>query len=90
MGAFRLAIAEFEKSMVELAAHLGSSAFDGGRAVGGIYGKAAAEALTTSNQNAEVYDPEALRDKPQVKKGLYQSLLNLWRRVWCFILDLAP
>src|SRR5689334_1522919 len=36
-------------------------AHDAGKSLGGIYGKAAAEALTSDNQTAELYDPAALQ-----------------------------
>ena len=37
------------------------SGFDAGQSLGGIYGRAAAEALTPDNQVAELYNPAALK-----------------------------
>ena len=57
-------------------------ASDAGRSVGGIYGKAAAQALTPDNQVAELYDPAVLgkeqsrrRFNPDGKRsGSHQSV----------------
>src|SRR5690349_15130088 len=52
---------------------------DAGRSLGGIYGKPAAQVLTPDNQIAELYDPEALREKPL--KGS-PGLRPWFRRAW--------
>lgn len=52
-----------------------------GRSVGGIYGRAAPQALTPDNQVAELYDPAALHGKPPPisrRKGLAGGLAKVW------------
>jgi len=52
---------EFRKSCDDVREELDQHAGDAGKSLGGIYGKPAAEALTTDNQVAELYDPAAFR-----------------------------
>jgi sec-independent protein translocase protein TatA len=55
-------------------------ASEAGRSLGGIYGKPAAEALTTDNQVAELYDPAVLQDSsPPHKRS--KVLLRLFAKV---------
>src|SRR6266542_2789066 len=56
-------------------------ASEAGRSVGGIYGKAAAQALTPDNQVAELYDPAAFQNETQPRKrgkGMIKGLMKLW------------
>ena|ERR1043165_3237166 len=82
------------KKFPELAKGLGQGLFgfrkaiedestEAGRALGGIYGKPAAEAITPENQVAELYNPAALRDKPtrQSNSHLTNLFAKLWQRV---------
>ena len=48
---------EFGKAIRKVREELDQGAFDAGRSAGGIYGKPAAQALTSDNQTAELYDP---------------------------------
>jgi sec-independent protein translocase protein TatA len=48
---------------------------EAGRSAGGIYGKAAAEALTPDNQVGELYDPGALDSEEQPRK-------RSWVKAW--------
>jgi sec-independent protein translocase protein TatA len=54
-------------------------ATEAGRSVGGIYGKPAAQALTTDNQVAELYDPAALQDD-STPHNRSNALLKLFRK----------
>jgi len=56
-------------------------ASDAGRSLGGIYGKAAAQAIAPDNHVAELYDPEALRrrEKPQHTTNIKRRFLSLLR-----------
>src|SRR5665213_1837055 len=56
----RRAISEFRKCSRDVAKEFDQAGFDAGRNLGGIHGKAAAEALTTENQTVELYDPAVL------------------------------
>lgn len=68
----RLGIFEFRKAIDD-------EATEAGRSLGGIYGKAAAEALTSDNQVAELYDPAVLqRDSEPQKRS--NGLLDLLRK----------
>jgi sec-independent protein translocase protein TatA len=53
---------EFRKATREVTDEIDEAASDAGRSVGGIYGKPAAEALTSDNQVAELYEPAALQN----------------------------
>jgi len=56
------------------------AARDAGRTTGGIYGKAAAQALTPDNHVAELYDPAVLKDKRQSGKPSNAVKFLLWIR----------
>jgi sec-independent protein translocase protein TatA len=64
----RLGIFEFRRATREVTDEIDGAASEAGRSVGGIYGKPAAEALTTDNRVAELYDPALLRDKAKLHK----------------------
>jgi sec-independent protein translocase protein TatA len=68
----RLGIFEFRKAVDD-------EATEAGRSLGGIYGKPAAEALTTDNRVAELYDPAVLQNESQSQKRS-NTLLNLFRK----------
>jgi sec-independent protein translocase protein TatA len=65
----RNGMAEFRRAMRHVGQEIidGSSGFDAGQSVGGIYGKRAIEALSPDNQVSELYDPEILKrgEKPK-------------------------
>jgi Sec-independent protein translocase protein TatA len=65
---------------------------DAGKAVGGIYGKPAAEALTPDNQAAELYDPAVFSSKRRCSKapknGKAIRLVRFMSRVWCRLSNL--
>jgi hypothetical protein len=63
-------------------------ASDAGRSAGGIYGKAAAQALTPDNKVAELYDPTALHAKPPPPKPR-KGLSGRFAKVWSWIRALA-
>jgi TatA/E family protein of Tat protein translocase len=54
-------IYEFRKASGEVLKEIDQEAFDAGQSLGGIHGKAAAEALTPDNQTAELYDPAVFK-----------------------------
>src|SRR6266536_4648440 len=59
-------------------------ASEAGRSVGGIYGKAAAQALTPDNQVAELYDPAAFQNQTQPhRRG--KGLIKHFRRLWSWM-----
>jgi sec-independent protein translocase protein TatA len=72
---------EFRKGLSET---LDDQAVEAGKSVGGVYGKAAAEALTPDNQNAELYDPAVLRAGESNKRF---SLRNLFHHLWHSIVN---
>jgi Sec-independent protein translocase protein TatA len=65
-----LGLNDFLNRAGEVRAAIDQEAQDAGKALGGIYGKAAAQALTPDNQVAELYDPtlwqgrQGTRSKP--------------------------
>jgi sec-independent protein translocase protein TatA len=76
------------KKLPELAKGLGQGLFEfrrriddeaseAGRSLGGIYGKAATEALSPDNQVAELYDPACLENnsEPQKRSNFFSTLL---------------
>lgn len=64
-------IEEFKRATLEIT---DKAAFAAGRSAGGIYGKAAAEALTPHNHVAELYDPAVFRkcDREKGKDFLFR------------------
>ena len=54
---------------------------DAGKSAGGIFGKAATEALTPDNQTAELYDPAVFRRSPRkrsVRAGYFGKCGNVF------------
>jgi sec-independent protein translocase protein TatA len=79
---------EFRKATRDVSDALDDEAGDAGRALGGICGKPAAQALTPNNQVAELYDPAAFqnRGKPRpVWTRVTRLLRRLWRLVCRFV-----
>src|SRR6266436_88021 len=71
------------RGLFEFRKHIDDESIEAGRSLGGIYGKAAAEALTPDNQVAELYDPAAPQDETQLRrrcKAAIKGVMNLW---WC-------
>ena len=82
----------FGKSCCRFSQELDDEASDAGRSVGGIYGKAAAQAIAPDNQVAELYDPAVLGERtrfaprkekpaklPQTIIALVRAILDFWR-----------
>ncbi len=70
--------------------HIDNQAHDAGESLGGIYGKAAAEALTPDNQTAELYDPAAFQHKSASRGRIrtwFRRLLMFGRRIWSSVLQ---
>lgn len=61
-------IFEFRDSARRVTEEIDEEASEAGRAVGGIYGKAAAQAIAPDNQVAELYDPAVFRKITQPRK----------------------
>jgi hypothetical protein len=68
---------------------LDSQAHDAGESLGGIYGKHAAEALTSDNQTAELYDPAVFKDANANGRGRKKSWFRSWFRKWSAFLRLV-
>jgi TatA/E family protein of Tat protein translocase len=66
--------------MSEFRKELDREAHDAGKSAGGIFGKAATEALTPNNQTAELYDPAVFRRGGR-KRYVRQLLRELWRNI---------
>ena len=81
--------AEFWRRSGFVAKELDHAAHDAGESLGGIYGKPAAEALTTDNQTAEFYDPAVLhkpvRTRRCPKRMRFRGWGRWWRRIWDFV-----
>ena len=56
------------KGIFEFRRRVDEESAEAGRSLGGIYGKAATEALTPHNQVAELYDPACLRNDSEPQK----------------------
>jgi TatA/E family protein of Tat protein translocase len=67
------------QGLFEIRKRIDDEATEAGRSLGGIYGKAAAEALTPDNQVAELYDPAVLQRDSEPQKPS-NTLLNLFRK----------
>src|SRR5438034_277810 len=61
-------IFEFREATKRMTDAIDEEASAAGRSVGGIYGKAAAQALTPDNRVAELYDPAVFQDETQPRK----------------------
>jgi Sec-independent protein translocase protein TatA len=74
---FRRGFYEFRRASKDLAQEIDQEASDAGRSLGGIYGKPAAEALTTDNQTAELYEPAVLEKTEKPNSTGLRSLLRI-------------
>src|SRR5712691_9707061 len=84
----RRGIFEFREATRQVTDEIDGAASEAGRSVGGIYGKAAAQALTPDNQVAELYDPAAPQDATQPRKrckGMIKGFMKLWRWIRRFV-----
>jgi len=80
----RRGIFEFREAMKRAAEAIDGEASEAGRSVGGIYGKAAAQALTPDNQVAELYDP--FQDQaPKRWNVMARVLMKSWRQIRRFV-----
>jgi len=79
----RRGIFEFREATKQVTDEIDEAASEAGRSVGGIYGKAAAQALTPDNQVAELYSPGRPEDETQLRKrckAVIKGFMKLW---WC-------
>jgi sec-independent protein translocase protein TatA len=79
----RRGIFEFREATKQVTDEIDEAASEAGRSVGGIYGKAAAQALTPDNQVAELYNPGRPEDETQLRKrckAVIKGFMKLW---WC-------
>src|SRR6266581_7116523 len=75
---FREATKQVTKEVTD---EIDEAASEAGRSVGGIYGKAAAQALTPDNQVAELYNPRRPQDETQPRKRckrMIEGFMKLW------------
>src|SRR2546421_8583790 len=73
-----LAAKGFGRGLSHFRKELDNQAHDAGESLGGIYGKPAAEALTSDNQTAELYDPAAFQDANANRRGKKKSWFRRW------------
>ncbi len=71
-------IFEFRRATKQVTDEIDEEASEAGRSVGGIYGKAAAEALTSDNQVAELYDPAIFQNQTKPRKPWSGMRKKLW------------
>jgi len=79
----RRGIFEFREATKQVTDEIDEAASEAGRSVGGVYGKAAAQALTPDNQVAELYSPGRPEDETQLRKrckAVIKGFMKLW---WC-------
>ena len=84
----RRGIFEFREATKQVRDEIDGAAREAGQSVGGIYGKAAAQALTPDNQVAELYDPAVPQDETQPRKrwkGVIKGFMKLWRCIRRFV-----
>ena len=84
----RRGIFEFREATKQVTDEIDEAASEAGRSVGGIYGKAAAQALTPDNQVAELYDPAVPQDETQPRKrrkAAIKGFMILWRWIRRFV-----
>ena len=78
-----------KKGFFEFRKAIDDEATEAGRSLGGIYGKAAPEALTPDNQVAELYDPACLQNdsEPQKRSNflvqVFKKFMARLRRLPC-------
>jgi sec-independent protein translocase protein TatA len=70
-------IFEFREATKHVTDAIDEEASEAGRSVAGIYGKAAAQALTPDNQVAELYDPAVLRHEGQPRRRYNRIMAGL-------------
>ena len=75
-------ILEFGEASKRVTDAIDEEASEAGRSVGGIYGKAAAQALTPDNQAAELYDPAVLQDERQPRQRCQGVMKGFWGLWW--------
>jgi len=73
---------ELRRLLGQIPKEVNRGAHDAGESLGGIYGKPAAQALTTDNQTAELYDPAAFHRPHTSKQGRFRRLLRFARQIW--------
>jgi len=89
MRGLRRGIREFRRASKDVSGEFDRIGFDAGQSVGGIQGKPAYEALTTDNQNVELYDPPisensgengvvGARDKKRMKNKMGRVRKFIW------------
>jgi sec-independent protein translocase protein TatA len=68
------------RGLFEFRKRIDDESAEAGRSLGGIYGKPAAEAITTDNQVAELYDPAVLDKElpPHKRSNTFLKLLSKW------------
>lgn len=82
----RLGIWEFRRATRQVSDEIDGATREAGQSVGGIYGKPAAEALTSDNRVAELYDPAGLRGKAKLHKPWKVAwFLQLCARIYRFL-----
>src|SRR6266481_5727986 len=79
----RRGIFEFREATKQVTDAIDEQASEAGRSVGGIYGKAAAQALTPDNQVAELYEPAAPQDETQLRKRCKAAIKGVMKLWWC-------
>jgi sec-independent protein translocase protein TatA len=90
LNGIRRGLELFHRSSRDVLNEFDSGAHEAGRSVGGIYGKAAAQALTPDNQTAELYDPAVFNKQDTRKHKRLEQWLQIcgqvWGRIWGFVL----
>src|SRR6266852_2933648 len=84
----RRGIFEFREATKQVTDEIDEAASEAGRSVGGVYGKAAAQALTPDNQVAERYNPGGREDETQLRKrpkAVIKCFITLWRCLRRFV-----
>ena len=75
-------IFDFWKHVRDLSKGVDRKAHDAGEALGGIYGKPAAQALTPDNLTAELYDPGVFRKRSGKRNGTVRRFLRILGLLW--------
>src|SRR6266849_2469151 len=79
----RRGIFEFREATKQVTDEIDEAASEAGRSVGGVYGKAAAQALTPDNQVAELYNPGRPEDETQLRKRCKDVIKGFMKFWWC-------
>ncbi len=80
-------VSGFRKALRTVLKGTDKEAEDSGKSVGGIYGKPAAEALTSDNQTAELYDPAAFQNRERAHESRKRAVFLTWSRLWRLLRD---